>query len=1018
MRAPFQRSCAGAALLAVACAPTQVSWSTAPSSAPSAKVVKPPRRISPARLLALPRDEGVGFSSTQPDGSRLLVVDDVRLIVRRDGVVEYAEELFPAGRAIVPLELPARLGGGWVFHTSGGSTTRIWRSEHWTGKLAPLARLGSDVRAVVAGFDRLYAVGESSGDLLALDARTGAVLDVGALPASPAFGAMAFADEWLAAVEADYRGVLITFDAGASWHPAGVRTVPPHVALEGDSLTLHTDVGVLELDASGRLSGRARSGSADLLFAPARPRLAPAGFAEAPGDRVVPGAVAGLLAGRLPLASAVLHGFPVDASTAVVAEGGALSRVRVSDGKVVSRIEGAYPGGECHAARVGSGIGFVCGKAQGATVVYELHANDSLRPVLSFDGPRYVAASDNGALVVRGPCQAAADANLARTYCIRSPSGELREVALRGDLGAERVVALDDGRAVVIVPPRGGVRGRLTIVARDGATKSVPLSLPKTLEEPARALLRKGLWLDGFVQEGRELKGWVAAAGPFVGVAVGLDGVVRVGAMQDDIDRTLVSGPFALAIGRPGLALETTNGGFDWAEVEVPPGLAERGGGLPAKGGARAREERGCSPVGCLAGTWLRVGWSDGKTQQPLASAPDPKPAASGLPRGGRWQFRCSSTGETAPHEGPTRSAAPATVRRPSPFARPPVRGVSPATASWLPFAGLAPPALAEDDARFDAGTDGHVARVRGYAWGPRGAEWSRTGRFLVRGVDRFVARGAVWSTLPSRSPWADAVAAGQRFGQHPSSTFPVSWAADFDASDRAGVLAMLTRGVPPELHLLEEDRAIVPVTLPGAWESQGIAGVAKTDRGWFIGASAGPRTFRVFVVENAEARLFHEYTRQPVGSSSVRLVRSARGDAVGLWVVDAQLHGAATSWYVFPLDARSGAAHAPLVLAPGTLGPTPAPCTSDEEGWVLVGRAPIEPYLDVVPERHGTGLHDVQVRLIASRRGLCVDALAARVDGDVRAAMTAAPLPSAPKASSPLIVASEGARTKLRCVH
>ncbi len=117
---------------------------------------------------------------------------------------------------------------------------------------------------------------------------------------------------------------------------------------------------------------------------------------------------------------------------------------------------------------------------------------------MRFDEPRFVAPSGNGALVVRGPCTGK-QAGAAGAYCIRTRDGRKSEMRVRGDLGVERLVALSDGGTAVVVPPRLGAPGTLTVVAADGSAKTVKLKLPKD-DVQSLAMLKKGLWLEGFVE--------------------------------------------------------------------------------------------------------------------------------------------------------------------------------------------------------------------------------------------------------------------------------------------------------------------------------------------------------------------------------------------------------------------------------------------------------------------------------------------------------------------------------------
>jgi hypothetical protein len=67
---------------------------------------------------------------------------------------------------------------------------------------------------------------------------------------------------------------------------------------------------------------------------------------------------------------------------------------------------------------------------------------------------------------------------------------------VRGDLGSERVVALADGRVAVIVPPRLGAAGFLSLLDQGGHEQRIALKLK--VPESGVHLFEKGLWLDGF----------------------------------------------------------------------------------------------------------------------------------------------------------------------------------------------------------------------------------------------------------------------------------------------------------------------------------------------------------------------------------------------------------------------------------------------------------------------------------------------------------------------------------------
>ena len=398
--------------------------------------------ITPAHLLALPDPASISYHATDDDGTERLVAHGMRLLQHTDGSIERARQLLPAGSAVRTLELPERLGHGYVFYVRSSSSTLVWRSSSWTGPLEPLANVDFAVASIVAGFDRLYLVDRVTQNIVAIDARTGKVTDSGALPPSPTYGSMAIADAWTGAVSVPYRGVLATFDAGTTWHPVTAER-SYGMKLDHGQIEMRLASGSYVLDASGVLR-KHELGSSDSVFRGAARDPSYVSWVDADQSGPEPPATPppGPL-GRRPLDLAVLRGFPDSSTSAVVAADGALGRVRLSDGKLLDAEEHALPrGATCDGIPLGSSFGFVCGQHQGKTTVYAFKPPLGLSAVLSFDEPRYVAASGNGALVVRGGCSGHASDNPG-AYCIRS-----REARKKGDPRARRPRRRARGRSV------------------------------------------------------------------------------------------------------------------------------------------------------------------------------------------------------------------------------------------------------------------------------------------------------------------------------------------------------------------------------------------------------------------------------------------------------------------------------------------------------------------------------------------------------------------------------------------
>jgi hypothetical protein len=218
--------------------------------------------VGPARFFAVPDGTRTSFSAEDPDGTRRLISAGVRLLLHADGRIERAEQTFAAGDSIKAIDLPARFGPGYLFLSNKGGTTSVWRSATWTGALDPFASLTFDAARIIPGLDRLYLDARRSQALVALDPRTGAAIDVGPLPPAPGYSEMVFADEWFGAVEVPLRGVLVTFDAGSSWHPLGVNRTA-ELGLDGDRIVVSSADGILAVDASGQVERQDGEAGAD-----------------------------------------------------------------------------------------------------------------------------------------------------------------------------------------------------------------------------------------------------------------------------------------------------------------------------------------------------------------------------------------------------------------------------------------------------------------------------------------------------------------------------------------------------------------------------------------------------------------------------------------------------------------------------------------------------------------------------------------------------------------------------------
>lgn len=1001
------RASAGIAAFAaglVSCGGAQPPSAPAAHAGAAPRASKPVAVVTPSRLLPdLAGDRGV---VTSRDGERLILVDRMRAVTREDGSLARAAELFPPGR-VEAVPLAARLGGGYAFFLSGPGGTQVWRSADWLGRLTPLVQLSYVASELVPGFDRLYVRIQSTNKLFAFDARTGAALPIGPMPptASGGYGPLVVVDGWRAVVDADLRGPLATFDAGRTWRSLDIRERVLAASSTSSPFGDPPAAGDPVLSVVG--GSYLVDGRGEVTF---RPSEAVVGHDEPERTRTAGPA------GHRPLRAALEDGWPDSPSSAVVARAGALVRVALRTGAVLDTLPDAFEGSDasCHAIRLGIGsgnFGFVCGAKAAPTTIHAFVPPLGMRPVARFATPRFVAASGNGALVIRGPCDDGAPSSGAgRTYCIIAPDGTRREVVVRAqdarDLGTERVVALADGRTVILVPPHGGLPGQLTVVG-DRVAPPVTLRLPKAPRDVAQAVER-GLWLDGLEERTPgELSGWVEAGGPVVGIRVTLDGVVRAGDLREPgSGGALLSGRFGLVIGSGGRASESIDGGLTWRELTLPEREVEAG----------RSSTRACGPAGCIVAGWLRVGWGPPAVEGDLAVAETPGSPYTATRRPSAVALVCEPTQKppatpsfSAPSKAPARSAP---------------RSVALKKAPWAPLRDASPPTLGSDEVGFDNGTTTDTVAMRAYAWGKKGADWTRTGRFVVRFDDRFDAAG-VRSSATTASPWADEVAALEGVGS--PQTFSASWGAFLDPSGLAALvracrgaacnLFAVAQGQPP-LQLRDAQGRANALPSPVAF------GATRVGETWYF-LSLAPGTvdaLALWRVEQGVARIVTTYPRLrgAVGGSVAeppRLVRRAQGGGLGLMFAgQPDPSERIGTWYVLPIDLEGGRAGDPIALGRRDLGgSTPPPCAPHADGWLV--DSPIDGLPNVTLTEGRATLGQVEMRLVLEAGGACVVGWAATIDGLYLADGAAVQKrPAGPTAPLVATERSTGRRWTLRC--
>ena len=882
-----------------------------------------------AKARAAPRllPEIAAASSTstafgnEPGGGTRGIVSGVRFVTYPSGAVVAAPDRF-AQAPSATLPLPARLGGGIVFAV--GDT--LHRAATWTAAAEPLLRGPSVIRGVWPGLDRVY-LRFASGGLLAVDARTGAPLEFGALPASPAVTALAAIDGFRAVAIADLLGVVATTDAGATWRPLAVPADAKTLQLAADAVLVTGGKEVFEVRPEGQVTRVLSRGD------------------KTPADALPPTAErsdAVRIFGSPPLTAALTDGVALADGTVLVARDGALGRVRIADGAVVDFARDAFllRSARCRGIALGARgeAGFVCGEPAGRTHVYRYApARHGLELALSFAAPRLVLAGDNGAIAVRGPCASLAPApsNVPGspaeevTYCVRDAQGRLREQVLT-NANAARVVPLADGTLAVITAPRGDLTGgHLTFAGPSGA-RSVPLVLEASGDAPKRAL-SKGTWLEGF-EERRPgvLGGWVEHAGTWLGVEIAFDGRGHHGNFIRDLGNVTVSGLYGLGFVAAQRGYETLDGGMTWRAVELPD---------PA--GRKSPSPRGCSAVGCALDGWLRVGWGE----PPAAPRPPAHVASVATsPPAPVLDLACDVVSQRAvPLRAPPRQA-----RRVTPTGTLSTFG----RGEFTPFYGAPAPALASDEVGTamdslelsDHSRHGLVAR--GYVWGKKGIEWDTSSHWVIRWTTPFASSREIFAAASSKPP--PVIVDATRFVASPGPMRSMGSMALAVGDDPRSALLIASRAMPPEsvMVTLEDGQAPTEIRRADGEAFGRIEAALRHEGRWFaLTESTEPAAPSVILwqIEGAVARevirlprAWSEGTSRP--SASLRL---ARRDAEGLvGIVVEGVAGPTTrgaSRFVAAIDPQAGRLISVEALGSTDWGGKPlVACTGDDGGWAV----------------------------------------------------------------------------------
>ncbi len=850
------------------------------------------------------------------------IVSGLRAERTSEGVLRVARDLLPGSDDPSALALPERLGGGFLFFTSG-SRTSLFRAESWTAPLRPLATVEMPVERIEPGFDRLYLLGRR--ETRALDPLTGKAVSLGMLPKAASYRDVRFGPSFGALVEVPLAGVLATFDAGQSWWPVpGARSI----AGSGHELLVQTEGdAVLALGEDGVFRPSALAAPTDELATTSAARERDL-FARA----ILRGAYSpGAAGGRV-----------------VVIDRGDLHVIALESGKVVERVARVTPeDASCHSLSVEEDVLFVCvtrNVSNGGTVT-EIGRilRDAWEPLWRVEETRAVLGAGPSGVLVEGPCDASAGHRQGRFSCVVSGQG-VRELShAPGDVSFSTKTGV-----AVVTPPRASA-GKLTL----------PGAAPRTLILPTdrelRRLLQTGQWLPGGWQaEDGRLGLWVVGNDVFVGVRVDARGRVETGSIQRPARRALLSGRFGLLWGAAGFARETHDGGVTWSDAPFPYRTGDADPTQPVDG---EPVELGCSAVGCVLGPWLRVGWGDPTAR--LVEAEAPRLRAPLDPGGSRLRFTCHPTNERSEPR-----LSEETWKEP-----------------WVGFWEAAPPTRPPRSLSFTLATLADEARV--YVWGPEEGSWAERGNLQLVFRDAASFDAPSWTAVV-RTPWPDARRAALAFADGGGSGIAVASVA-LDPGGKSG-LFQLRSPAETRLFAFEAERPPVSIQDASAAGLSAIDDVVRSGDAWYTTQPFGANV-RVYRVRAGRMEVAAELPLGRGAAPRVRVVRSARGEQVGVWA------SGEAGQVVYPLDVARGTLGTPYTVP--VLSGRPAPCAAEANGYVVSEELSVAPYVAVEGVQGDVDLTRVTAELLVGGHAPCVTRLSATTRDAVRIASGAARPPS-----------------------
>ncbi len=919
-------------------------------------------RLPPAEPLSLPGSLFPPLSHAELGPRRdsgknqVWIHAGVRAELSPLGVPRSAAQWFPIARSVEALEIPARLGHGWLFAVSSTSDTWLFRAASFSSELHPLGRVPRRVTGLTVGL---------SGVFLALDDRASQVLNLDTLELTlapltgppPSAQSYAALSERVALWLEPFRGPLSTHDAGRTWQPFG-RSVE-RLELQGDHLLLRARGEDLLLGIDGELQPAPRR-AAVRLEPPFRSAF----------DR------------------AVERGVTFDERSAYYVERAELRTLSLETGLVTSstRLPLDWPR-DCTGRLVsGSRAAFVC-LSPATTTLFVLESTGKYSPVAQLTGPRRLVASSESSALLEGSCRGSEHPlpdSRQRSYCLVPFGSVPSSVAL----SATAVPALfADGEVAGVTPPEGKHAGVLEL-----PVKQQRFALKPRRELPAADAEFLGLANLAAVPNGdrQQLEFWGVTQGDFGAIRIERDGGFDVGPVLHQVRLALFAERRALVLLASDRALETLDHGAQFTDVQVPVGLSKK----PEK--SEDVQQFGCSSVGCRLGAWRRVGWQSSAAHPVAFTVVEAPKRLLALPGSApRERLVCRLLGPSAgpPMAGPAgadRSSARTSLDTGALDA--PLDSLE-----WRAFYGQRAPKLGPGYLGFDRGVRNDRGAGRLYA---RLAETSSGlhGELRLRFVDHLSSQGIDESIAP-QLPFASLGVAARLFGHPRYGTLASPVSLELEPGGFGGVIRL---GPDDDRHywLFEAGRALQPLTMEGS-TSPGPVHPVRLTQGWYwlsdalyaLDGQGGRELWRPSQLSRASSL---ELTRDDRAGALAVVVRSTAGKSEPL---------------LYPFSPATGAFEAPLQV---NLKGAPRVCEPFDHGWLL--NTSVSSWLDASGLEPGEPAPArVFARIRVSAQGSCLERLTlyAADDQPLNLTVSAVPQPRAIPAQS---IDPEGRRRALQC--